>query len=469
MRDSIEPRRTAAIAAGKLAGTVSRVLRRGGGTALPGLIATAIDASVVRDLSAQLAGVGLVTGTNGKTTTSRMLASILDQAHFQLLRNQSGSNLVRGVATSLVERAGLLGVIPRSRDLFAIFEIDEAALPEVLQAVHPQTLTLLDLFRDQLDRYGEVATVARLWSDAIKKLKPDTAVIVNADDPLLADLAAGIPEDTVYFGIETANTTRTEEHASDVKTCPRCGGRITYSTSYFGHLGHYRCTGCGFGRPKPLVAAHDVHLLGVRGSSFRLATPGGDAAVSLKLPGLYNVYNALGAAATAWSLGIDADTIASGLDVSTPPFGRMERLQIEGYDVFIALAKNPAGLNEVLRTVTEDPAPLNLMMMLNDNIADGRDVSWIWDADIEMLAGHVDHVTFAGTRAADMALRFKYAQALPDVGSPDICAGSAQALARALEAAPPGSPLFIIPTYTALLDVRATVTRLGYARPYWEE
>jgi UDP-N-acetylmuramyl tripeptide synthase len=468
-RVPIEPRRMAAIAAGKLAGALSRVLNRGGGTALPGLVATAIDTSLVSDLAAQLAGIALVTGTNGKTTTSRMLASILDQAHCRLLRNQSGSNLVRGVATSLVECAGLLGAIPRSHDLFGVFEIDEAALPDVLQAIEPRTLTLLDLFRDQLDRYGEVATVARLWSGAIARLQPDTAVIVNADDPLLADLATRVPGGTVYFGVETANTMRVEEHASDVKSCPRCGGPITYDTVYFGHLGHYRCSSCGFARPKPVVVAFDVQLLGIRGSSFRLSTPGGDALVSLKLPGLYNVYNALGAAATAWSLEVDVATIAAGLDASTPPFGRMERLLIQERDVFIALAKNPAGLNEVLRTATEDPAPINLLMMLNDNIADGRDVSWIWDADIEMLEGHVDHVTFAGTRAADMALRFKYAEALPNPGSPDICMDTSHAFARALDAVPPGAPLFIIPTYTALLDIRAALTHLGYARPYWEE
>lgn len=469
MLGAIEPRRTAAIAGGRLAGALSRLANRGGGTALPGLVATAIDASVVRDLGAQLAGISLVTGTNGKTTTSRMLASILDQAHFRLLRNQSGSNLVRGVATSLVERASLLGTIPHSHDLFGVFEIDEAALPDVLQALRPRTLTLLDLFRDQLDRYGEVATVARLWSGAIAKLEPDTAVIVNADDPLLADLAAGVTGDTVYFGIETANTMRTEEHASDVKTCPRCGGPISYDTVYFGHLGHYRCSSCGFARPKPVVAACDVQLLGIRGSSFRLTTPAGEASVSLKLPGLYNVYNALGAAATACSLGVDLATIASGLDASTPAFGRMERLQIEERDVFIALAKNPAGLNEVLRTVTEDPASVNLMMMLNDNIADGRDVSWIWDADIEMLAGKVEHVAFGGTRAADMALRFKYAEALPNPRSPDIYSDTPHAFAHALQNTPAGVPLFIIPTYTALLDIRAALTHLGYARPYWEE
>lgn len=466
---SIDARRTAAVTAGKLAGILSRRLNRGGGTALPGLVATAIDDSIVRDLAAQLAGTTIVTGTNGKTTTSRMLATILDGAQYHLIRNQSGSNLVRGIATSLIERSGPLGRIPHSHRLFGVFEVDEAALPDVLRSIQPRVVLLLDLFRDQLDRYGEVATVARVWTAALAQLPSATSVAVNADDPLLADLTGSLTAQTLFFGIESSETERGEEHASDVKTCPRCGGVIVYDRNFFGHLGHYHCESCGFTRPQPAIAAREVRLSGTRGSAFVLSTPDGDCSVELALPGLYNVYNALGAAASAFSLGIDLQSIGAGLTAATPAFGRMERLQVRGRDVVLTLAKNPAGLNEVFRTITQDTAPLNLLMMLNDNIADGRDVSWIWDADVEMLAGRVDHVTFAGTRAADMALRFKYAETLPARASADICTNTEEALAQATEATPVGGTLFIVPTYTALLDIRAVLTRLGYARPYWEE
>ncbi len=462
-------RRAGAVTAGKLAGLLSRGLSRGGGTALPGLVATTIDNSVVHDLGSQLAGIAVITGTNGKTTTSRMLASILDHAQYRLVRNQSGSNLVRGIATSLIERADPLGRIPRSDTLFGVFEVDEAALPEVLQSIHPRTLLLLDLFRDQLDRYGEVATVARVWTAALRQLPAPTCVVVNADDPLLADVAGPLTAKPVYFGIESAQVERSEEHASDVKTCPRCGGAILYDTVFFGHLGHYRCEACGFTRPHPSISACDVRLSGARGSSFVLSTSTGESAIELRLPGLYNVYNALAAAAAASTLGIDPAVIISGLNAATPAFGRMERLRIQDRDVVLALTKNPAGLNEVLRTIIEDETPLSLLMMLNDNIADGRDVSWIWDADIEMLAGKIGQITFAGTRAADMALRFKYAGALPGHTPANICGNTEEAFVHALEATRPGGSLFIVPTYTALLDIRTVLTRLGHARPYWEE
>ncbi|MDQ2744848.1 MAG: MurT ligase domain-containing protein, partial [Chloroflexota bacterium] len=402
---AMDARRTLAVMGGKLAGALSRMLARGGGTSLPGLVATAIDPRLVPVLASQLAGTAVVSGTNGKTTTSRMLATILDQADYTLLRNHSGSNLIRGVATSLVDGSGTFGNIPTSDRLFGVFEVDEAALPEVLRAVCPRVLLLLNLFRDQLDRYGEVATVARLWSQAIACLPIDSRLVINADDPLLANLAASDHGTPLFFGIESAGMQRLD-HASDVKACPHCGGEIEYTATFLGHLGHYSCQTCGFARPGPEIAGRDIQLHGVDGSRLTLVTPAGNASINLPLPGLYNVYNALGGAATAWALGIGLLDIVTGLEAATPAFGRMERLEIEGRDVILALAKNPAGLNEVLRTALESVDCLDLMLMLNDNIADGRDVSWIWDADVEMLADHVRSVAFSGTRAADMALRF---------------------------------------------------------------
>lgn len=463
------PRRTAAVIAGKLTGAASRVLRRGGGTALPGLVATRLDPDLVRDLAGQLsAGSVVVSGTNGKTTTSRMVATILSGAGFDLLRNQSGSNLVRGLATSLVREATLTGnLAPHDRRL-GLFEVDEATLPEVLTTITPRAVLLLDLFRDQLDRYGEVATVARIWAAAIRNLTDHTAVVANADDPLVAEVVTASGHAAVFFGMESAARVGVPEHASDVKACPRCGGRIEYSALYLGHLGHYGCARCDFRRPLPLVSAADVRLNGVSGSSFDLQVGPTSTEVSLHLPGLYNVYNAVGAAALAHALGQDVSIIAAGLGRVTPAFGRMERLQIEGKEVYLALSKNPAGLNEVLRTLVESDNRLYLLMMLNDNIADGQDVSWIWDADVEMLQGRVASVVFAGTRAEDMALRFKYA-GVTEGSAPQIVQDTAAAFSAALNATPEGGRLFVVPTYTALLDIRNTLTRLGHVPAYWEE
>ena len=470
---TLDVRRATAVAAGKLSATVTRLLGMGGGTALPGLVAARLDPRIVRDLSAQLMhGSVVVSGTNGKTTTARMLSAILSDASFAPLRNTAGSNLMRGLASSLISHTNVLGNLSSAGDSLGLFEADEAALPEVLATVAPKVVLLLDLFRDQLDRYGEVATVARLWSGAIGALPPATTVVANGDDPLVTDATASAASSRLFFGVESAGPDAgAREHASDVKACPRCGERIEYTAVFLGHMGHYRCTQCNLSRPTPEVFATDIHLYGVTGSEFALVTPAGTAQVILPLPGLYNIYNAVGAAAAASSMGIQPDRIAASLRAVTPAFGRMEQLRIDDRMAFLALAKNPTGLNQILRTLISGERPISLLMMLNDNIADGRDVSWIWDADVEVLDGFLCSVVFAGTRAEDIALRFKYAGVIGAGAGTlwEVIRDTERALRRAVELTPPGKTLFVVPTYTALLDVRNTLSRLGYVKPYWEE
>ncbi|HEY8685673.1 MAG TPA: MurT ligase domain-containing protein [Chloroflexota bacterium] len=468
----VSPRTMFAVLAGKAAGVATRSLGKGGGTSLPGLIATRIQPPLVKELAAQLeAGAIVVSGTNGKTTTSRMLASILTGAEFTVLRNASGSNLTRGVASALVARVNVWGTIRGDVPTLGLFEVDEAALPEVVEMVQPSKLLLNNLFRDQLDRYGEVATVARLWSSAISRLPPSAIVIANADDPLVAEVAAGSSGNPLYFGISSVpDKGAVGEHASDVKSCPRCGGPIAYSLVTLGHLGHYRCTYCEFARPEPVVCAENVRLRGIDGSDFTLCFGDETVSVRLPLPGLYNVYNALAAAAAASALGVDLSEVGVALGHVTAAFGRMERLDVDGHIVYLALAKNPAGFNEVMRTILQSSERANLLVLLNDNTADGHDVSWIWDADVEMLAGHVAQATFSGTRAPDMALRFKYAEVVDGrAGESHIESNTGAALARALAGLNTEDVLFVVPTYTAMLDVRGVLTRLGHVKPYWEE
>ncbi|MGI8824051.1 MAG: MurT ligase domain-containing protein [Chloroflexota bacterium] len=458
-----------ALKAGKAAAVATRLSRRGGGTALPGLIALSVAPDVVARLSRQLkGGLIVVSGTNGKTTTCRILDTLLSRAGWLPIRNTAGSNMMRGITSSLIARTGFLGRMPPGESLVGLFEVDEAALPGVLEAVDARQVLLLDLFRDQLDRYGEVATVARLWRDALKRLGPTTLLVANADDPLVANVAleSGLP--TCFFGIEVAPLPGVPGHAGDVKACPRCGSEISYMSVVFGHLGAYACTKCDFSRPALEVCARNIDDAGMSGSSFTLRAGKTESNVSLPLPGLYNVYNALGAAAIAAARGMPADGIARSLEMVTPAFGRMECLDIRGRSVYLALAKNPAGLNEVLRTVLHGGEPLHLLAMLNDKTADGHDVSWIWDSDVEMLAQHVESVVFSGTRAEDIALRFKYALALPADDSWWIDRDSRKAFEIALSSTPHGGTLYIVPTYTAMLDVRGVLARLGHVKTYWE-
>lgn len=472
-----------AVAAARLAGLASRVLGRGGGTALPGLVAERIAPGLLGHLAAQLPGGSIVvTGTNGKTTTSHMLARILTQAGREPLRNASGSNLWRGVVTALAGRADAMGRLHTSAGTIGLFETDEAAFARVVPEVQPHAVVVTNLFRDQLDRYGEVDTVAAVWRGALDRLAvggdgreaASTTLVLDGDDPTVAALggafSGGPPPGrrAVYFGIEDARLGAPgTEHASDAKTCPACGARLNYARSYFGHLGHYACSG-GHARPRPDIAALVVDQRGFDGTDLTLATPAGQLELRLPLPGLYNVYNALAAIAAALELGVSLDHIKRGLEGFSAAFGRLERLEAQGRTVYLVLAKNPVGMNEALRTVFADGAPKHLLMALNDLDADGTDVSWIWDADFEHVAGRAASLAIAGRRADDMALRLKYAGALDGV-SPILEPDLARAFDAALRETPAGATLFCVLTYTAMLELRRTLTERGHTQAYWEE
>jgi UDP-N-acetylmuramyl tripeptide synthase len=451
----------AKLAAARAVGAASRASGRGGGTTLPGRMLLGMAPDAIARLGKRLdRGSTIVSATNGKTTTAGMIATALEADGRHPVHNRAGSNMTWGVATALLEQRGAEG----------LFEVDEAWLPKVAAQLEPSLIVLGNLFRDQLDRYGEIETLAAEWGKTVASSTGRTRFALNADDPTIADLgrdeSAEAREGVVYFGIEDAAQALPElQHAFDAKHCRRCGHPYAYERAFVGHLGHYSCPSCGATRPRPEVAATAIELHGMSGSSVTLRTPQGEIELRLPLPGLYNVYNALAAVTAALDLGVSPGAIAGSLQTMRAAFGRVETIAIDSTQLSILLIKNPAGANEILRTLMLEAGEekLDLWIGLNDRIADGRDVSWIWDADFELLTDGVRRVICAGTRAPEMALRLKYAgwpersiEVVPEIeGSLD------RALARS------STRLFALPTYTALLELRKLLVTRGLAEEFW--
>ena len=442
--------------AARTVGWLSRVAGRGGGTTLPGKLLWKVDPGAVDALAARLpGGVVLVSATNGKTTTTAMAARILGADH-RLAWNRAGANLLSGIASALLSADGAE---------VGLFEVDEAALPEAIDRTQPRAVSLANLFRDQLDRYGELEVVAERWRAAVRTLPDPTTLVVNADDPVVADLATG-RERVLRFGLDDARHARpTLQHAADSKYCLRCGAPYEYAAAYVGHLGDYHCPACGHARPSLDVAAREIELIGLAGSRFRLATSSGETEIELALPGLYNVYNAVAASALALAMGASMGAIRTGLAGFSAAFGRFERIPAGTKRIVMLLIKNPAGANEVLRTL-ETGVPPVLVLALNDAIADGRDVSWIWDVDFEPLLPHAGRVVVTGERAAELGLRLVYGGLSED--RLEVVPSLERALDRGLELTEAGTDLVVLPTYTAMLALRGILTERGLVRPYWD-
>ena len=443
-------------------GSLSRRSGRGGGTTLPGRLLVRMAPDAIERLASQLErGSIVVSSTNGKTTTAGMVSGILRADGRTPVHNRAGSNMHWGVATALLDQSGDEG----------LFELDEAWLPRVAPQLRPRLLVLGNLFRDQLDRYGELERLADEWAELVARLEGSCEFALNADDPLIADLGRDKElrrrPGVTYFGIEDQSQALPElQHAHDAKHCRRCGAPYVYDRAFVGHLGHYSCPSCDADRPTPEVAATKIELHGISGSRVHITTPEGDLEVDLPLPGLYNVYNALAAVTAGLRSGVSLNRVRAGLESMRAVFGRVETIEVAGKPVSILLIKNPAGANEVLRTLRLESTDgvIDLWLALNDRIADGRDVSWIWDADFELLADAVRRVVCAGTRAPEMALRLKYA------GWPQEAIEVIEPIERSLDEAVSTAPgrIFALPTYTALLELRTLLAHRGLAADYWE-
>jgi UDP-N-acetylmuramyl tripeptide synthase len=443
--------------AARAAGGLSRLAGAGGGTTIPGKLLWKLDPDAVARLARRLPqGSAVLSATNGKTTTAAMTAEIL-RGRVRLAHNRSGANLVSGVASALLaDDDAELG----------LFEVDEAALPEVARLVGPRVICLGNLFRDQLDRYGELELIAERWRELVAGLPASSQLVVNGDDPQLGDLVRERP-DAVVFGLDDPRHARAGlQHAADSKYCVRCGTPYEFRAAYVGHLGDYACPACGHSRPPLTLAARNIELEGLDAAEFDLVAPEGTRRVRLRVPGLYNVYNALAAAGLARALGAGLDDVRDGLARFGAAFGRFERIQVGERRLLMLLIKNPAGANEAVRTIVAGGAPALAVVALNDAIADGKDVSWIWDVDFEPLLDGLERVIVTGDRAAELALRFKYAGFDPD--AIEVHPVLERGLDRGLELTPPGGELVVLPTYTAMLGLRRIVAERGHVTQYWE-
>lgn len=414
-----------------------RSLRLGAASVLPGSIARRIEPRLLELMSQQVKkGVILIAGTNGKTTTSLLIREILERKGFRIAHNSTGANLENGLVTALMESANAIGSLEVD---YAILEVDENIVPKVLAPIKPKVILCLNLFRDQLDRYGEVDTISKRWTKVISTLPKDTVVVSNADDPTLSHLGQQLKEQrVVFFGLNEPEKYLSEvPHAQDSIYCPSCGHGLDYQGYYLSHLGDYSCPQCGFTRSQPNLNSSEWPQV---------------------LVGLYNKYNTLAAATAAIELGIDEATIRDTIPNFQPAFGRAEELDINGKHVRILLSKNPVGTNETIRVVTESTNKTTLLV-LNDRIQDGEDVSWIWDVDTEALVERGGTLVVSGDRVYDMALRLCYSQKTAESNFKLIVEEDLrQAISTALENTPSGETLHILPTYTAMLDVREALT-----------
>ncbi|MEH1884562.1 Mur ligase family protein [Nostoc sp.] len=425
-----------AVSVAKSVTFIVRSLRLGAASVLPGSIARRIEPRILELLSQQVKnGVILIAGTNGKTTTALLLCTILERKGYRVTHNSTGANLENGLMTALLESTNLLGTLNTD---YAILEVDENIVPRVLKPLQPRIILCLNLFRDQLDRYGEVDTISKRWTKVISTLPAETVVIPNADDPTLSNLGQQLPQRVLFFGLnEPEHYLEAIPHAVDSIYCPKCGHSLDYKGVYLSHLGDFTCPKCGFAKSKPTLESSEWSQI---------------------LVGLYNKYNTLAAATAAIELGVDEPTIRDTINNFQAAFGRAEDLVINGKQVRILLSKNPVGTNETIRVVTQSTDKTTLLV-LNDRTPDGTDVSWIWDVDTEKLVERGGTLVVSGDRVYDMALRLRYSQKSPESSINLIVEEDLrQAIATALEHTPENETLHILPTYSAMLEVREVLT-----------
>ena len=439
-------------------------LSGGGATAAPGLIAEYIDPKSLKKLGIYFDRPVFVTGTNGKTTTARFIGSILAEGKVNFIHNRAGSNLLRGLIGTLIENKPFFS----NQRKLPLLEVDEPTLLTAVNSLDPAVIVFNNLFRDQLDRYGEVDKIRQVWKKSLLQLADSTVLVLNSDDHSVAHLAQETRAKVVYFGIEDDSISIGKlPHASDFTSCMSCGSDLRFDQVYLSHLGKYKCSTCGLKRPKPDIYAKKIFLDEEKGFRTQIVTPNGTFDIKSGIPGIYNVYNTLAAIAATIALGQSLATIKKGIQTTKAAFGRTEKIEFEGKYIYLALVKNPAGFNEVLRVLKSVRKDKNILIAINDLTADGKDVSWLWDVDFEEAFDKgVKNIWVSGFRADDMALRLKYAN---NKLKPHVDSNVETALNTALESTASGETLFILPTYTAMLSIKGILAKKGLSEQFWDD
>lgn len=437
-------RRMAAVTAAKFTGYICKKMGRQGVT-WAGKIALKICPDILEQLSAQVREkIYVVCGTNGKTTTNNMLCAVLEKEGKKVICNHTGSNMLNGVVAAFVLGAKWNGTLDAD---YACIEVDEASTKYIFPAIRPDYMVMTNLFRDQLDRYGEIDITMNILEEMMRKV-PDMKVIVNGDDALSAYLAMDSGNPYVTYGISRPVVQSAANEIREGRFCKKCGERLQYSFYHYSQLGDYKCPKCGFQRPELQYDAFDVKV--GEQLSFRVE----DKLLSANYKGFYNVYNILAAYAALRTAGFSGNSFYEMLKSFNPENGRMEQFRIEGTGVMLNLAKNPAGFNQNISAVMQDKSPKDIMIVINDNAQDGRDISWLWDVDFDLLKEEsIRSITVSGIRCQDMRLRLKYVD-IPSELEPDV-----ESAVKSCAQKGTGN-LYVLVNYTALFSTRNILKKL---------
>jgi UDP-N-acetylmuramyl tripeptide synthase len=453
-----------ALAAGKAAARATQLAGRGGGTAITGAVARRVDPDILRKVVLDRGEpVVAITGSNGKTTTARFTAALLRGEGIGVSHNSAGANLVQGVTSLAVSYADLRGRMPKG---VLVVEVDEGALPQVAPELAPRALLVTDLFRDQLDRFGEIYAVADAIESVAAALPPESALVVNADDPMVATLAEKREGIRVTFGLALDRSTDRITRAADTIRCPRCRADLEYRHVYLSHMGDYKCRACGFARPKLDVAVTSLEVAGLDRTRFEMETPSGKLAIEVPQSGVHIAYDAAGAIAILVGLGVPLDHAAAALASVGPAFGRLEKIEADGLSIVLAFAKNPTSYNTTLRALATEEEPRQLLIAASNTLVDGEDFGWLWDVDFEAMAPRVERVVVSGTRADELANRLKYAGVSPR--KMIVVEDRGRALDAALHGLPADRRLVVLSGYTPLIELRNEMRDRGWTGRYWD-